>query len=325
MNSNKVYVACVRGQDITKLTATVILIGAYMILGLELSVAQVSEAFKSISSLLANRPEPAVDACAIILDSWNILHKVRCLGWINFSESLLTANNPECDGNLLDIEEYNHYADPANGGLHIIVPGRLLLIPSPLDLPDGCDWTDVNNERRFSPAFFADLLQAEFGAVLVLRLRYDDDPIEYDPSAFEDRGIAVESVSLGPRGSSQNHMLAAADRLIANLRGAPGAVVVQVQGSGAGCGGSAGVLLATGLMSVFGLGAGEAAAWLRMACPPVGVAASELSADLERRVSELAAVDAGLARSVSAPECRTLGCPAELPDWAAAVHRAVSA
>jgi hypothetical protein len=324
-NSNKVFVACVRAQDVKGLTNTAILIGAYMILGLEMNVEEVSEAFKTVSNMLARMSDPAVESSAFILDSWKALHRVRSLGWINMSETDLAAHDDESAYQSLDVEEYNHYSDPANGGLHIIAPGRLLLIPSPIDFPDGRDWMDIDGSRRFSAAFFSDLLEAEFSASLVLRISYEDETIEYDPSAFEDRGIAVESVALGPRGESEHHLLAAADRLIANLRGSPGAIAVHVQGCGTGFGGSAGVLLATGLMSVFGFGTGEAAAWLRMSCPPLGVSSAELSADLQHRLTELSMGGSFLQRSASAPAPSTASLAASRASWSGQVLRAVSA
>jgi hypothetical protein len=228
------------------------------------------------------------------------------------------------------MDEFNHYIDPANGGLHTIVPGRLLLIPSPVDIPNGHDWMDMDCGRRFSPTFFADLLATEFSAALVISLSHERPDTEYDTSAFEERDIAMEVISMGPRGSP-HHLLAAADRLLALLRAAPGAVAVHVQGPGSCGGGSAGVLLATGLMRVFGFSAGEAAAWLRMVCPPLHVPHAQLSAFVQGRIGDavagLEAADGGLARSSSLPlpsSATTVdsdadaGGEVEWPAWAAA-------
>jgi hypothetical protein len=61
---------------------------------------------------------------------------------------------------------------PLNGGVITVVPGRLLLLPTPAaDLPPGGDWADdgPGGLRRFGPGFYAALL-ADMGAAVVVGL-----------------------------------------------------------------------------------------------------------------------------------------------------------
>jgi hypothetical protein len=53
-----------------------------------------------------------------------------------------------------DCVRYGGYADPANGAVHILAPGALLLFPSPVDLPEGEQWSPA---LRFAAAFYANL------------------------------------------------------------------------------------------------------------------------------------------------------------------------
>ena len=323
-NQDKVFVARVNAYHSLNLANAAILIGAYMIFALNMDVEEVAEAFWPITSRLESETE---NANALVVDIWKALQRVRNLGLLDVSDVNLSKGTCQPAPLTFDIDEYNHYADPANGGIRIIVPGRLIFMPSPLDLPEDRDWMSIDGHRRFSPAFYADLLEAEFSTSIVLRLSYEGDPIEYNPAAFEDRGIAVEGVPLGPRGAAQHHLLSAADRLIANLRGAPGALAVHAHGPGVDAGGTTGMLLATGLMSVFGFGAGDAAAWLRLTCPPSCAAPAQLFTVFHGVTAGAAALDdlrGGLWRTSSAPapaDC----VAAERPARARRVLRALSA
>jgi hypothetical protein len=304
-NPNGKFFACVDAKEVNMFSTDVIFIGAYMILGLKMTPDQVEDAFRSLIEHFFSKTAGLKDHGTMVLDSWRALCRVRDLGWIDVSVTDLSIIN--ANSNTIDIDEWTHYSNPANGSLYIIAPGRLLLIPSPKDFPDGRDWMDDKGTRRFSSEFYADLLGSEFGVVLVLSLAYDDEVVEYDSAAFDRRGIAVENVPLGPRGAAQHHLLFAADRVLANLRAAPGAVAVHMHGGGTGCGDRLGLLLATGLVSVFGFTAGEAAAWLQMACPPLRAPAAQLCAEF----GPLAAVG----RTASAPACWTLGEPAGPSEW----------
>jgi hypothetical protein len=303
-------------------TMTAIMLGAYMILDLQMDVEQVASSFRSIESMFIEFAEVSGDGSITVLDCWTALHRVRNLGWLDLTSDGDISNSGSSPKDSIDMDEYSHYTDPANGGLHTIVPGRLLFIPSPMNLPDGRCWMDMDDGRRFSPDFFADLLASEFRTALVVGLRNEGSVTEYDASAFEERGIAVEDIPMGELGAP-HHLLAAADRLLALLRSAPGAVAVHVQGLGACGGGSAGVLLATGLIRVFGFSAGEAAAWLRMVCPPLHVPHAQLSAAVahSRYLAALSFDDMGRPASLPLPGVAAIaaaGTRGERPAWAAA-------
>ena len=322
-NQDKVFVARVNAYHSLNLANAAILIGAYMIFALNMDVEEVAEAFWPITSRLESETE---NANALVVDIWKALQRVRNLGLLDVSDVNLSKGTCQPAPLTFDIDEYNHYADPANGGIRIIVPGRLIFMPSPLDLPEDRDWMSIDGHRRFSPAFYADLLEAEFSTSIVLRLSYEGDPIEYNPAAFEDRGIAVEGVPLGPRGAAQHHLLSAADRLIANLRGAPGMVAVHTRSAGVDAGDCAGTLLATGLMSVFGFGAGDAAAWLRLTCPPPCAAPAQLSTVFHGVTAAAAALNdlrGGLWRTASAPVPAACAAPSR-PAWPNKLLRSLS-
>ena len=62
---------------------------------------------------------------------------------------------------------------PINGGVSIVVPGRILLLPAPAgDLPEGTHWADdggPSRRRRFSAAFYAELLR-DMGVTVLIGL-----------------------------------------------------------------------------------------------------------------------------------------------------------
>jgi hypothetical protein len=174
---------------------------------------------------------------------------------------------------------------PANGEVHFVVPGRILLFKPPSSaLPPGAQWADGDGERRFSPAFFADLLDY-LGVSLVVPC----DDAAYDPQPFLDRGIAVE-----PLGSAGALTLEALDRFLTLARRARGAVAIH-------CGGCARLAYASELISAYLLRSGllsdplDAVSWLAMAraAPAAPGAALDAAAVLDRLRR------AGLARSIS--------------------------
>ena len=145
--------------------ASFVLVGCYLIL-------HEGRQLESVKALFHNRmPGPDLHvaqstgdssigfACsADSSDVWDALdHAVR-LGW-------LSPTAPDAEP-ALDLEEQAHYARPANGGVHIVVPGKLLFLREPdCHLPPGRDWADAEAAdgtaaRRFSPAFCASLLSA---------------------------------------------------------------------------------------------------------------------------------------------------------------------
>ena len=185
------------------------------------------------------------------------------LRWIEIEE----------DADKSNLEEMLHYADPANGGVHAIVPGELLCFPTPADLPDGRDWMDTDQPhggrdggktRLVSSSFLADLL-AELGVSAAVCLH--DGP--YDRSAFARCGIALEDLRLDP---ARPHLLPALDRLLSATAAAAGPVALQ---SGTGGPGQVGALVLAYLVGVVGLDSESAVAWVRMVHPALLAADSD--------------------------------------------------
>ena len=194
-------------------------------------------------------------------DCWAALHRARDLGW-------LKESNADDSDAALDVEMASHYALACNGGVHVLVPGKLLLFPAPAALPDGQPWADTTEpdrptERRFSAAFLTALL-VDLGVSSVACLgRTGGD----DAAAFHAGGLDVHDLDLDPR---QPALLPAIDRLLSVARSAPGPTAL-FPGRGGGGAGCVEELAAAWLMTGFGFGCGAAVAWVRIACPALGL------------------------------------------------------
>ena len=195
-----------------------------------------------------------------ILDCWQALEHVRDIGWINWKDGLDDDDQPFL------VDEFLHYADAANGGVHIVAPGQLLLFRDPVHLPDHQQWTvavsddDGSCSRRFSPAFYAELF-ADLGVAAVACLTESAT----SGAAFAARGIEVRDLRPGGSGGS---VLRALDGLLSLSRGAAASGGVAVHGGGgAEWPADARVVLAAWLVGRAGFGERSAYAWLHMLCP----------------------------------------------------------
>eukprot|EP00960_Hanusia_phi_P026138 746087-Hanusia_phi.AAC.11 len=73
-------------------------------------------------------------------DVWKGIARAKELGWLD-------PDSPDA----IDLEEYEHYDNPGNGDLHMIVPNKIIAFKGPVgDLPDGRDWYDRNSVRSVS-------------------------------------------------------------------------------------------------------------------------------------------------------------------------------
>jgi hypothetical protein len=240
------------GHNESKFTNIALLLGGYLILGHDVELKQLESAFQHMSKRFSDFAEELT-----LHDCWRALIQARKLGWLDFSAGALLGAHSE-RGRPIDMLEYMHYDGKLNGGLHMVIPDKLLVFPCPQDLHDGKTWMDVGGERAFSPSFYADLL-SDFDVQLVIRTR----ECSYDTSAFEERGIEVEDLDFS--GESCLSPLRRIDRFLTLVRNVPGAVAVH---GGEGCGlGSAGALVAALLINVYGFIAADAIAWLQMASP----------------------------------------------------------
>ena len=249
-HENKIIVVCPERVNRISLYTVSFLVGCYLVLSRNFEVKDVKALFeRGARDLFGRFPEN-------VMHSLSAMEKARQLRWIG----------PEDTHILFDMEMSAHYVQPCNGSIHTLVPGKLILFPTPEPLPDDQSWIDTCEsgsavERRFSAAYLADVL-TDFDVSVVVCLGECSGGAA---AAFEERGLDVHDLKLDPRRPS---MLQAMDRLLALARAAPGAVAVFCGGeAGAEWPAHVGALGAAYLMRDLGFEAGAADAWVRMACP----------------------------------------------------------
>ena len=80
-------------------------------------------------------------------DCIGALHRAKHIGWVDYT------HGPNCFDNV----EYRQLDNPLNADMHVVVPGKLILMCGPHDLPGGALWRDIPTEdgrfgrREFSP------------------------------------------------------------------------------------------------------------------------------------------------------------------------------
>ena len=126
-------IVCCAGPNRRSLTNTVFLLGAYLILKLDLKSSHTSYCFRGIdpSAFLPYRNEApsSSDFDLSIADCWQALERAKSCGWIG----LPRTSSPYRWG-LIDIDAHAYYNDPLTADLHAIVPGRLIALRAPRDL-----------------------------------------------------------------------------------------------------------------------------------------------------------------------------------------------
>ena len=255
--------------DMTAISDTTVLAGSFLILSRELKASDLLNQFSPIANFLR-----AYDDITLA-DFWNAIYRAKRLGWLNLEALEESWEPPNQDNALpvLDILEYLHYDNPANGCFHFVVPGKLLLFHQPEYAGESSMWRDAGGARAFSAEYYADLFM-HLGVSLVLRVgdcgAGDAASAASVVAAFDARGIAVEDLPLDG-GAAGDGLLRGIDRFIALLLRAPGAVAVH--GGPAGLGRAA-ALIAAYLISKHGFEAEAAVAWLRLAHPPLAAAAA---------------------------------------------------
>ena len=105
------------------LANSVFLLGSYLIIKRGNSAEEVSREFAWVDLTWA---EPFRDATftepdfdLTLDDCWRAIERGRALGWVR----LPVPSAPGFWG-MMDVDEYEHYDDPLNGDLHIVVPGN---------------------------------------------------------------------------------------------------------------------------------------------------------------------------------------------------------
>jgi hypothetical protein len=238
-----------------------LLVGAYLLLRRELDLNAVLLAF---SPILADLAAPASDGVrdlhgVCVEDCWGALEHALRLGWLAGPSSHAEP--------LLDAEEFAHYAHAANGGVHMLAPGSLYLMPTPADIEGGQAWADVGageggraGVRRFSGDFCAELL-ADLGASAVVGLEAGPASAA---AAFAARGLAVADLETG---LGRPSLLGALDALLGAGGGERGGAVAVHSGDEGVWPGWAGTLATAFLVSRHGFRGGAAAGWVHMLCP----------------------------------------------------------
>ena len=257
-------------DDAKAMTVASMLLGSFLILRRGLPVRAVFKAFQDagLSDRFAPLSASEDEHIVAVHDCWRALGHAMRLGWLVPPSS--------DDEPVLDVDELVHYARPANGGVHIVVPGALLLFPTPCDsVPDGTEWADSvsadgSTVRHFSARYYASLL-ADLGVSAAACLGRT--------SAASARALAargVDSADLpAPRAPGPGALLPALDRLLTLARGAPGGVAVHCDSIRSWPVSRLGVMAAALLISRFGFSGAEAAAWVHL----VAVQASHPSSE----------------------------------------------
>jgi hypothetical protein len=327
---DRVVIVCVPEDRPDILYAASIAMGALMILALDKSFEEAFEAFKNIrdhtnagsdNSWTKDSKHPSIEDC------WRALLMAKSLGWIDRSRRICTKSS--LTRGTLDIDQYEHYSRTWNGGLHTIIPGKLIVFPDPEDLSEGQLWVDKSDgSRSFSPNFYADLFQELNVSVAVCLGK-----CSFDASTFSDYGVEVEELGVGSD-DEVLQTLRAMDRLLTLTRAAPGTIALHGGGSAR----LLGAFVAACLSTCHRFDGAAAVAWIAMTCPAAADGADAAdgckdTADLLRRhrlrqsASSLAAEfdnDADFGRSNSAhdapfpPSPPASASPADGADGAAA-------
>ena len=237
------------------LTNSVMLLGSYMILVLDMTPIQVAERFASISKDQLEHFRDAThcppDFGLSLLDCWGGLHRGKQRGWIARPADLESPFWGE-----LDVEQYEHYDDPLEADLNEIVPLKLIAFRGPKHL-GGAKFLDSEQRcaRSFGAEHFAEVL-ADVDVSDVVRLNAP----EYDAGVFEAAGIRHHDLFFEDCTEPPGDVVAAFFRIVDAARG-----VVAVHCL-AGLG-RTGTLIALYMMRSHGFTAREAMGWLRVMRP----------------------------------------------------------
>jgi hypothetical protein len=253
------------GTDARMITTCAYLIGSYLILRTDSTFNDVATAFQPVADRFErfkdNTEPDDTEEELTIFDCWEALQCGKVQGWLDF-----TSETPDLD-RCIDMEEYMHYDNPANGKLHVVIPSRLIAFPCPSDLEvdeetgEAPQWVDTAGKRHFGPDYYADVL-GDFDVQLVVRC---DASVAYD-DAFTSRGLAVERLG-GDLELQPQRLLQEVDRFLTLARLVPG--MIGIHGEDVGLGGGGEMLLSSLLIKRHGFRARSALAWLRITHPAV--------------------------------------------------------
>ena len=160
------------------LSNAVFLLGAYMVIKMNMRAQDVSDCFDWLEESLVENFRDATytpaDFGLTLEDCWGALERGQLLGW-------LRATADDESWGEINIHEYRHYDDPCNGDFHEVVPGKFIAFKGPRDLGGETHLDDEAGQRVFSPWFYAEVFAHDFNVTAVVRL----NEAEYDDGSFE--------------------------------------------------------------------------------------------------------------------------------------------
>ena len=109
-------------EDHEAFTVCAFLLGGYLIVHNDILLEDLSAVFESVSGLFQVFQDPtqtmSMGEGLTVYDGWRALFKAKTNGWLNFRDEESATDS------CIDMLEYQHYDNPLNGFLHVIIPSK---------------------------------------------------------------------------------------------------------------------------------------------------------------------------------------------------------